>query len=61
VEGPRDFPQLLGAAGCRVDALRVAAGEGFVFFVADEKYGEGAGGDGFFGRDFGDGEARRPA
>ena len=57
VEGSGDFPELFGAYGGGVDALGVAAGEGFVFFIADEEDGEGAGGDGFFGGNFGDGEA----
>jgi hypothetical protein len=35
VECAGDFPDLFGADCGGVDALRVAAGEGFVFFVAD--------------------------
>ena len=37
VEGAGDFPELFGAASGGVDELGVAAGEGFVFFVADEE------------------------
>ena len=57
VECAGDFPELLLAAGGGIDAFGVAAGEGFVFFVADEEDGESARGDGSFGRDFGDGKA----
>lgn len=57
VECAGDFPELFRAAGGGIDAFGVAAGEGFVFFVADEEDGESARGDGFFGRNFGDGKA----
>ena len=57
VEGAVDFPELFGADGGRVDFLRMAAGKGFVFFVTDQEDREGASGDGFFWRNFGDGEA----
>jgi hypothetical protein len=57
VKCARDFPKLLGTAGCGVNALCVAAGQCFVFFVADEKDGKGTSGNGLFGGDFGDGKA----
>jgi hypothetical protein len=53
-----DDPELFGAAGGGVDPFRVAAGEGDVFFVTDEKDGEGSRGHGFFRRDFGGMESR---
>ena len=40
-------PELPGAAGGGVDHFRMAAGERFIFFVADEENGKWACGDGF--------------
>ena len=54
VECAGDFPELFGAAGGGLDALRVAAGERFVFFVTDEQHGKRARGDCFFRGNFGD-------
>ena len=54
----RDDPELPGAAGGGVNPLRVAAGECDIFFVTDEKDGEGARGHGFFRRHFGGMEPR---
>ncbi len=42
VEGAGNFPELFGAEGGGVDALGVAAGEGFIIFVADQEDGESA-------------------
>src|SRR5229473_561624 len=56
VEGAGDDPELVGAAGGGVDHFRMAAGERFIFFVADEENGKRARGDGFYRRDFRDRE-----
>src|SRR6266446_4064067 len=58
VKRPGDDPELLGTAGGGVNALRVAAGERDIFFVTNEKDGEGPRGYGFFRRDFGGMESR---
>src|SRR5690242_19754400 len=55
VKGAGNFPELLWAAGRSVDKPRVAAGKRFILFVTDEKNGEGAHGDGFFRRNFAQG------
>src|SRR6266851_2702278 len=52
VEGARHDPELSGAAGRGVDHFRMTAGERFIFFVANEKNGKRAGGDGFLRRNF---------
>src|SRR5229473_2180705 len=47
VEGARNDPKLPGAAGGGVDHFRMAAGERFIFFIANEENGKRAGGDTF--------------
>lgn len=51
VEGTRNDPERFGAAGGRVDAFGVAAGEGVIGRIADEQDGKRASGYGSFGRD----------
>jgi hypothetical protein len=52
VERARHDPKLLGAARGSVDHLRMAAGQGHIHFIANQKDGKRARGDGFYRRDF---------
>ena len=52
VERARHDPKLFGAARGGVDHLRMTAGQGHIHFIANQKDGKRARGDGFYRRDF---------